>query len=151
MRDRPAWGRPGAHWGEKTPARRGGTSGRGGGRRKRGEPVAREDLSRPPTDGRLFPAVRGGRLRSTEYTEAWQAARQVVLTPQELKTPLAEDPYCNRAAGVSLWIAQGLEPAEVARRAGHSVAVLYRFYAKVLRKDQTEANRRIAAALEAPE
>ncbi|SCD49164.1 hypothetical protein GA0115251_109535 [Streptomyces sp. TverLS-915] len=102
-------------------------------------------------DGRLFPAVRGGRLRSTEYTEAWQAAREMALTPQELKTPLAEDPYCNRAAGVSLWIAQGLEPAEVARRAGHSVAVLYRFYAKVLRKDQTEANRRIAAALEAPE
>ncbi|MGX9922009.1 site-specific integrase [Streptomyces sp. NPDC002248] len=102
-------------------------------------------------DGRLFPAVRGGRLRSTEYTEAWQGARKTVLTPQEVRTPLAEDPYCNRAAGVSLWIAQGLEPAEVARRAGHSVAVLYRFYAKVLRKDQTEANRRIAAALEAPE
>ncbi|WP_308284217.1 site-specific integrase [Streptomyces buecherae] len=102
-------------------------------------------------DGRLFPAVNGGRLRSTEYTEVWEAARKAVLTPSELRTPLADDPYCNRAAGVSLWIAQGLEPAEVARRAGHSVAVLYRFYAKILKKDQSEANRRIAAALEAAE
>lgn len=102
-------------------------------------------------DGRLFPAVGGGRLRSTEYTEVWQLAREAVLTPYELTTQLAEDPYKNRAAGVSLWIAQGLEPAEVARRAGHSVAVLYRFYAKVLKKDQSEANRRIATALEAPD
>ncbi|MGF2210543.1 site-specific integrase [Streptomyces albidoflavus] len=102
-------------------------------------------------DGRLFPAVNGGRLRSTEYTEVWQEARTMVLTPHELETPLAEDPYCNRAAGVSLWIKAGLEPAEVARRAGHSVAVLYRFYAKILKADQTEANRRIAAGLEGDE
>lgn len=102
-------------------------------------------------DGRLFPAVNGGRLRSTEYTEVWQAARVAVLTPHELETPLAEDPYCARAAGVSLWIKAGLEPAEVARRAGHSVAVLFRFYAKILKSDQAEANRRIAAGLEADE
>ncbi len=41
--------------------------------------------------------------------------------------------------------------AELARRAGHSVAVLFRFYAKILKSDQAEANRRIAAGLEADE
>lgn len=88
---------------------------------------------------------------SRKYGTTGDVSRETSREVREADELLAEDPYCNRAAGVSLWIAQGLEPAEVARRAGHSVAVLYRFYAKVLRKDQTEANRRIAAALEAPE
>ncbi|MGW7485571.1 hypothetical protein [Streptomyces sp. NPDC054786] len=36
---------------------------------------------------------------------------------------------------------------EVARRAGHSVAVLYRFYGKVLDGKQDQANERIERAL----
>ncbi|MFJ4406826.1 hypothetical protein [Streptomyces sp. NPDC088910] len=54
-------------------------------------------------DGRLFRAVGGGRVRSTEYTEMWQAARGKVA---------------------------GVDPVEAARRAGHSAAVLFRFYAR---------------------
>lgn len=38
-----------------------------------------------------------------------------------------------RQAGVSLWIKAGVHPVEVASHAGHSVAVLFRFYAKFLR------------------
>lgn len=42
----------------------------------------------------------------------------------------------------------GGAPAEVARRAGHSIAVLFRFYAKALHGEQDKANARIEQALE---
>ncbi|MEW1866471.1 site-specific integrase [Streptomyces sp. NPDC088194] len=98
-------------------------------------------------DGRLFRAVGGGRVRSTEYTELWQRAREKVLSAEERETPLAEVPYSLRQAGVSLWIKAGVDPVEVARRAGHSVAVLFRFYAKILRGVQHHANELIGRAL----
>lgn len=84
-------------------------------------------------DGRLFRAAREGRVRSTEYSELWSAARVKALTQQEVASPLANVPYSLRQAGVSLWIKSGVDPTEVAARAGHSVAVLYRFYAKILK------------------
>jgi integrase len=98
-------------------------------------------------DGRLFRAAGGGRVRSTEYTDIWKAAREKALSPQDVGAPLAEVPYSLRHAGVSLWLSSGVDPAEVARRAGHSVAVLFRFYAKVIKGRQAEDNDRIARAL----
>ncbi|MFF2849913.1 hypothetical protein ACFVT5_26785 [Streptomyces sp. NPDC058001] len=56
-------------------------------------------------------------------------------------------PYSLRHAGVSLWIKAGVDPVEVARRAGHSPAVLWKFYAKILRGQQETSNRMIDAAL----
>ncbi|MFJ5607979.1 hypothetical protein ACIQCJ_01030 [Streptomyces sp. NPDC093221] len=41
----------------------------------------------------------------------------------------------------------GVDPVEAARRAGHSVAVLFRFYAKILRGVQDRANELISQAL----
>ncbi|MFF4735328.1 tyrosine-type recombinase/integrase [Streptomyces sp. NPDC001262] len=99
-------------------------------------------------DGRLFRAVRGGRVRSTEYCEMWQEARKKVLSPTDANSLLADVPYKLRHAGVSLWIRAGVEPPEVARRAGHSLAVLYRIYAKILRGRETHANALIAKALQ---
>ncbi|MGW6413045.1 hypothetical protein ACWF95_38865 [Streptomyces vinaceus] len=78
-------------------------------------------------DGRLFPAARGGGLLSKEYDDVWKAARRAVRTKQEVKTP----------------------PAEVARRAGHSIALLFRFCAKAIRCNQQHANSQIERALEA--
>ncbi|WP_329367115.1 site-specific integrase [Streptomyces sp. NBC_00669] len=98
-------------------------------------------------DGRLFRAAGGGRVRSTEYTELWQAARREVLSAEEVEAPLAEVPYCLRQAGISLWIRAGADPVEAARRAGHSVAVLFRFYAKILRGVQHRTNELISEAL----
>lgn len=98
-------------------------------------------------DGRLFTAVRGGRVRSTEYTELWQSARHAALTTPDVTTPLAKVPYSLRHAGISLLIKAGVDPVEVARRAGHSPAVLWRFYAKLLRGQQQQANDLIDAAL----
>ncbi|MEV4915401.1 site-specific integrase [Streptomyces tirandamycinicus] len=91
-------------------------------------------------DGRLFRAARGGRVRSTEYCEVWDRARVKALTKAEAATPLADVPYSLRHAGVSLWINSGVDPVEVARRAGHSLTVLFRFYAKILRGRQALAN-----------
>ncbi len=57
-------------------------------------------------------------------------------------------PYGLRAAGVSLWLESGVSRAEVARRAGHSIAAaLFRFYAKAIRRNQHHANQQIEQAL----
>ena len=100
-------------------------------------------------DGRLFRATQGGGLLSKEYGEVWKAARLAVLTDSEAASPLADVPYSLRHAGVSLWLESGVSPAEVARRAGHSIAVLFRFYAKAIHRGQQHANEQIARALEA--
>ncbi|MEU1452802.1 tyrosine-type recombinase/integrase [Streptomyces avermitilis] len=112
--------------------------------------LLREHIARYGTadDGRLFRAARGGRVASTEYCDLWEKARKAVLTPREVKSGLAGVPYSLRHAGVSLWIKSGVDPAEVAARAGHSIAVLYRFYAKILKGGQQQSNSLIARALD---
>ncbi|WP_199779941.1 hypothetical protein [Streptomyces sp. LaPpAH-108] len=102
-------------------------------------------------DGRLFWAARGGRLTSNEYCAAWETARGAVLTPAEVESEMAAVPYCLRHAAVSLWIKQGVDPVEAAYRAGHSVAMLYRFYAKLLKGSSAHANSLIQMALEEAE
>ncbi|MFI9611026.1 hypothetical protein ACIHCM_04915 [Streptomyces sp. NPDC052023] len=100
-------------------------------------------------DGRLFRAAQGGHLLSKEYGEVWKAARLAVLTESGASSPLADVPYSLRHAGVSLWLESGVTPAEVARRACHSIAVLFRFYAKAIHRNQARANQQIERALEA--
>ncbi|NUL05809.1 site-specific integrase [Streptomyces lunaelactis] len=98
-------------------------------------------------DGRLFRTSRGGLLQETGYGEVWARARKDVLTEQEASSLLARRPYDLRHAGVSFWLSSGVDPMECARRAGHTIAVLFRVYAKVLAQAQERANHRIDAAL----
>ncbi|MFG2128350.1 site-specific integrase [Streptomyces sp. NPDC048751] len=98
-------------------------------------------------DGRLFRTSRGGLLQDTGYGEVWARARHKVLTEAEEASLLARRPYDLRHAGVSFWLSSGVDPMECARRAGHTIAVLFRVYAKVLAQTQERANRRIEAAL----
>ncbi|MFC8914402.1 hypothetical protein ACFT5C_01400 [Streptomyces sp. NPDC057116] len=102
-------------------------------------------------DGRLFRAAQGGRVSSTEYCDLWEAAREAVLAPGEVGTKLAEVLYALRHAGISLWIKSGVDPVEAAYRAGHSLAVLYRFYAKILKGGSAAANLLIEQGLRAEE
>ena len=44
-----------------------------------------------------------------------------------------------------------VSPAEVARRVGHSIAVLFRFYAKAIRRNQNHTNQQIERALDQTE
>lgn len=100
-------------------------------------------------DGRVFHAVRGGVLPEKEYGDIWRAARIKALSTAQAASPLAGRPYDLRHAGVSLWLRSGVDPTEVARRAGHSVDVLLRIYASVLDDTEKEANDRIEQALTA--
>ena len=74
-------------------------------------------------DGRLFRGVRGGPLSESLYGRIWHQARAAAPTPACSGNPPLR-PYDLRHAALSLWLASGAPPAEVAARAGHSVRVL---------------------------
>ncbi|MER5655757.1 hypothetical protein ABT076_22365 [Streptomyces sp. NPDC002131] len=59
-----------------------------------------------------------------------------------MNTPLSlrKRPYDLRHAGISFWLASGVDPAECARRAGQSIQVLFRYYAKFLAEARNHAN-----------
>lgn len=97
--------------------------------------------------GRLFNSERGKPVASTAYTEVWQQARILALTPEEVDSPLAARPYDLRHAAVSLWLNGGVSPTEIAKRAGHSVDVLLRVYANCVVGQDKIANRRIEQIL----
>ncbi|MFC8716142.1 hypothetical protein [Kitasatospora sp. NPDC057198] len=91
-------------------------------------------------DGRLFRAARGGVVLTKETAEVWKAARKLVLPPEQVDSPFADVPYSARHTAVSGWLTAGVDKAEVARRAGHSIAVLLRFYAKVINDREDHSN-----------
>jgi integrase len=98
-------------------------------------------------DGRMFSSDRGHPLASTAISDVWAEARTLALAPAQVASPLAGRPYDLRHAAVSLWLAAGVPPPRVAERAGHSVDVLLRVYAKCLDDGEDIANTRIDAAL----
>ena len=98
-------------------------------------------------DGRIFNSDRGHVIASTAISDVWAEARTLALTPHQVASPLAGRPYDLRHAAVSLWLNAGVPATEVAERAGHSVEVLLRVYAKCLDEGEGVANKRIEAAL----
>jgi len=98
-------------------------------------------------DGRIFFTVRGGLIQDSAYSAVWAGARAAALTPAQQASPLARRPYDLRHAGVSLALNAGVPATEVARRAGHSVAVLLKIYAHCIDGQADAANKRIADAL----
>lgn len=97
--------------------------------------------------GRLFRTARGRPLQDTGYGRVWHRARTTALTPAQAASPLARRPYDLRHAAVSLWLNAGVPPTEVARRAGHGVAVLLRVYASCVDGTTSLDNVRIDTAL----
>jgi integrase len=100
-------------------------------------------------DGRLFRGVRGGALASSTYDRIWKEAREKALTPEQQTSPLVRRPYDLRHAAVSLWLNGGVPATEVAKRAGHSVAVLLKVYANCIDGEEETVNSKITQALEA--
>ena len=98
-------------------------------------------------DGRLFRTATGGMIYDTTHT--WAVARTLAMAPEQVASPLAARPYDLRHAAVSLWLNGGVAATEVANRAGHSVEVLLRVYAKCIDGGEEVANRRIDEALAA--
>ncbi|MEV0388069.1 site-specific integrase [Nonomuraea sp. NPDC050643] len=99
-------------------------------------------------DGRLFRNERGGILGASTYSRAWEEARHFALTPQQVASPLAGRPYDLRHAALSTWLNAGVDATAVAERAGNSVEVLLKRYAKCLDGRDSQINRRIEAALD---
>src|SRR5215472_12999015 len=99
------------------------------------------------SDGRIFSSDRGRPVASTAISDVWAEARTLALTPAQVVSPLAGRPYDLRHGAVSLWLAAGVSAPRVAERAGHSVEVLLRVYAKCLDDGDDIANNRIDGAL----
>jgi len=98
-------------------------------------------------DGRLFRTARNGAIQQSTYSAIWQATRTAAFTTAQQASPLARRPYDLRHAAVSLWLNAGVPATEVARRAGHSVAVLLKVYAHCIDGQAGAANQRITDAL----
>jgi integrase len=98
-------------------------------------------------DGRLFRGTRSALLSESSYGRVWQRARKKALTPAQADSPLAGRPYDLRHSGVTLGLNAGVPVPEVARRAGHGVAVLLRVYAGCIDGHEQLWNSRIDDAL----
>ena len=108
---------------------------------------AHRDAVGAEDDGRLFRTKAGGPLQDTAVRSAWIGARKIALSPDERATPLAARPYDLRYAAASLWLNSGVPATEVARRLGHSVAVLLKVYANCIDGQDDQINARIEGAL----
>jgi integrase len=89
----------------------------------------------------------GNVVGSATYARVWDIARTLALTPAQVVSPLAGRPYDLRHAAVSTWLNAGVPAAEVAERAGHSVEVLTKVYAKCVDGQRDAMNDRISAVL----
>jgi hypothetical protein len=73
--------------------------------------------------------------------------RKTALTEAQFRSPLGRRPYDLWHAAVSLWLNSGVPATEVARRAGHGVAVLLKIYAHCIDGQADAASQRITDAL----
>jgi integrase len=96
---------------------------------------------------RLFVGPQGGVLSTDRVGKVWREIRPHALTEEELKRDLAKVPYNLRHACVSNWLAAGIDPAQVAEWAGHSVETLLEEYVKCLDGNAERAKRRLLQAL----
>ncbi|MFD8280775.1 tyrosine-type recombinase/integrase [Streptomyces solisilvae] len=98
-------------------------------------------------DGRIFFSERGNVVASSSYYRVWQHTRELGLLPDQVSSVLAAKPYDLRHACVSQWLNSGVPAPEVAARAGHSVDVLLKIYAKCIDGQEVEMNDRIMKGL----
>ncbi|MFJ2794342.1 hypothetical protein ACIPDW_27180 [Streptomyces sp. NPDC087290] len=98
-------------------------------------------------DGRLFRNQAGNYVDAAAYGITWARAREYALTRTERTSRLAKRPYDLLRAGISFWLHSGVDPAECARRAGQSIEVLFRHYAKFLDGLREQANRLIEQSM----
>jgi integrase len=101
-------------------------------------------------DGRLFRGTRGGPLSGSLYGRTWQSARTLAFGPELAASGLARRPYDLRHAALSLWLNSGGDPAQIAARAGHSVAVLLTVYSHCIHGRDDLLNQQIDRILEPP-
>lgn len=86
-------------------------------------------------------------VAASSYSRVWKQTRELAFVPEQVSSVLAFRPYDLRHAGVSQWLNSGVPAAEVAARAGHSVDVLLKIYAKCIDGQGQEMNSRIMRGL----
>jgi len=106
------------------------------------------DTFNTAADGRLFRSPNGGAVQSSTYVRIWQEARLYALTDAQRRSSLTGRVYDLRHACVSLWLNSGVPATEVAARAGHSVDVLLKVYAKCIDRQRNQPSSLIDTALE---
>jgi integrase len=92
----------------------------------RGRSVNASRWRRPGTAAVVLPS---GRSACAGSPRAWLLALVSAGDEAEYRFPLGRRPYDLRHAAPSLWLNSGVPTTEVARRAGHGVAVLLKIYA----------------------
>ena len=102
-------------------------------------------------DALLFRGTRSGPVGESVYGRAWHAARALALGPELAASGLARRPYDLRHAALSLWLNSGGDPAQIAVRAGHSVAVLLTVYSHCIHGRDDLLNQQIDHALGPPQ
>jgi hypothetical protein len=101
----------------------------------------------PHPTGGCSAGTRGGPLSESVYGRAWHAARALALGPDLAASGLARRPYDLRHAAVSLWLNAGGDPAQIAARAGNSVAVLLTIYTHCIHGHDDLLNQQIGHVL----
>lgn len=100
-------------------------------------------LARYEPTGLVFTGERGEDVPKMTYMRVWRAARAATFTKEVAASRLCRRPYSLRHAAVSSWLAAGVDPATVARWAGHSVAVLLEIYAACLHGQDVVSRQRV--------
>lgn len=98
-------------------------------------------------DGRIFQSLGGGVPAQGTYDRVWKKAREAVLTPAQVASPLGKRPYDLRHACLSTWLNAGVHAPLVAEWAGHTVEMLLSTYAKCIHGQEAAARARIGEAL----
>jgi len=91
-----------------------------------------------------------GPLSGSLYGRAWQSARALALGPELAASGLARRAYDLRHAALSLWLNAGGDPAQIAARAGNSVAVLFTVYSHCIHGRDDLLNQQISRVLGPP-
>ncbi|MFD7027206.1 hypothetical protein ACFWAR_04115 [Streptomyces sp. NPDC059917] len=90
-------------------------------------------------------------LAGSVIRRAWRSARQEVLTPEEIASPLGKRVYDLRNTCLTNWLNDGVPPAQVAEWAGNSVPVLLAVYARCIVGHLSDLKKRIEAGGDLPE
>ncbi|MCU7824223.1 hypothetical protein [Kitasatospora sp. DSM 101779] len=86
-------------------------------------------------------------VQESGYGVVWKRPGPRSPPLADCATALGRRPYDLRHAGISLGLNSGGDPTEIAHRAGHSVAVILRVYAKCLHGTEDDANELISQRL----
>ncbi|GGP84058.1 tyrosine-type recombinase/integrase [Streptomyces sindenensis] len=101
-----------------------------------------QEASLRPGD-RLVPGERGGVLAGSVYRRMWDHARRATLPPHVYASPTGQCVYDLRHTRLTMWLNNGIPPAQVAEWAGTSVAMLFATYAQRISGQERDLRQRL--------